>query len=123
MHSFENYSEKSFMKNEINITNRQQELNRLCREPSDRLKETAILSSPSAGTSAWAVTVQDNCAFNVYDVVNVVIEEPGSEPIPQGITVQAINLAEPFDQQGTLPIGSYVIIFRLGTRYVFYAKP
>lgn len=111
------------MKNEINTINREQELNRLCREPSDRLKETAILSSPSAGTAAWSVIIQSNYCCNVYNVVNVVIGEPGNEPIPQGITVHAINLAEPFDQQGTLANGTYVIIFRLGTKYVFYAKP
>ncbi len=111
------------MKNEINATNRRQELDRLCREPSDRLKETAILSSPGAGTSIWTVKILNSYSYNVYNVVNVVIGEPGSEPVSRGIEAQAVNLAESFDQQGTLSSGTYVIMFRLAGRYVFYAKP
>jgi hypothetical protein len=111
------------MKNEINTTNREQELNRLCREPFDRFKENAILSSPGAAASAWMVRIQDNYLYNVYNVVNVVIGEPGTEPVARGIQAQAFNLAEPFDQQGTLSSGMYVIIFRLENKYVFYAEP
>jgi len=119
----ENYSEKKAMNSQINTTNREQELNRLCREPSDRLKETAILSSPGSATSAWTVKIQSNLSYNVYNVVNVVIGEPGCEPVVRGMQAQAVNLAEPFDQQGVLAYGTYVIIFRLGNTYVFYAKP
>ena len=110
------------MKNQINITNREQELNRLCREPSERLKETAILRSPGSGTSSWPARILYNSSYNVYNVVNVLIGEPGSEPVARGIEAQAVNLAEPFDQQGTLSSCTYVIIFRLGSKYVFYAK-
>ncbi len=111
------------MNNEINITNRQQELDRLCREPLARLKENAILSSPGTGTQAFAVKIQSNSSYNLYNVINVIFGEPGSEPVVMGMDTQAINLAEPFDQQGTLSTGTYVIIFRLGTKYVFFAKP
>jgi hypothetical protein len=111
------------MNNQINTTNREQELNRLCREPPDRVKETAILSSPGSATSAWSVRIQGNFSYNVYNVVNVVIGDPGSEPAARGIEAQAANLAEPFDQQGVLTYGTYVIMFRLGNKYVFYAKP
>lgn len=109
------------MKNEINLTNRQQELDRLSREP-ERLKETTIISSPGANTSAWLAKIQENVSYNVYDVINVVTGEPGSEPVAMGLQMQAINIAEPFDEQGTLSIGTYVIIFQLGNKYVFYAK-
>lgn len=110
------------MKDEITITNRQQELDRLCREPSVRLKENTILSSPGTGTQTYAVRIQSRSSYNVYNVVNVTFGEPGSEPAVMGMDVQAINLAEPFDQQGTLSAGTYVIIFRLRNKYVFYAK-
>ncbi len=109
------------MKNEISQTNRQQELDRLSREP-ERIKETTIISSPGSNTSAWLARIQQNVSYNIYDVINVVLEEPGSEPIAMGLQAQAINIAEPFDEQGTLPIGTYVIIFRLGNKYVFYAN-
>jgi hypothetical protein len=111
------------MKNEINITNRQQELDRLCREPSVRFKETAILNSPGTGTLVHTVRIQGNSSYNVYNVANVTLGDPGCEPVAVGMDDQAINLAEPFDQQGTVPVGTYVIIFRLGNKYIFYAKP
>ncbi|MBN1974194.1 MAG: hypothetical protein JW787_11180 [Sedimentisphaerales bacterium] len=110
------------MKNEMNTANQQQELNRLCREP-ERLKETSILSSPGTGTSAWMARIQQNIFYNIYNVVNILIGSPGSEPTAMGIEAQAINLAEPFGQQGTLSSGTYVIIFRIGSKYVFYTKP
>jgi hypothetical protein len=111
------------MNDEINITNRQQELNRLCREPMVRLRETVILCSPGVGTQFIAVKIQSNSSYNVYNVVNVTFGEPGSEPVEMGMYVLATNMAEPFDQQGTLPAGTYVVIFKLGNKYVFYAKP
>ena len=111
------------MRNEINITNQRQELDRLCREPADRLRETSILNSPGAGTSIWTAKILSNVSYNVYDVVNVAIGEPGSEPVSRGVQVQAVNMAEPFGQTGTLSSGTYVIIFRASNKYVFYAKP
>jgi len=122
MHEFKDKPKENFMKNEINLTNRQQELDRLSREP-ERLKETEIISSTGANTSAWLARIQENVSYNVYDVINVILEEPGSEPVAMGMQTQAINMAEPFDEQGTLPCDIYVIIFRIGNKYVFYAKP
>ena len=110
------------MNNEINLINRQQELDRLSREP-EKMKETAIISSPGSNTSAWLARIQQNVSYNIYDVINVVFEEPGSEPFELGMQAQAINIAEPFDEQGTLSEGTNVIIFRLGNNYVFHAKP
>jgi hypothetical protein len=122
MHKFKNKSKENYMKNEINIINRQQELDRLSREP-ERLKESTIISSPGANTSAWLARIQENVSYNIYDVINVVLGEAGSEPVAMGLETQAINIAEPFDEQGTLPGDIYVIIFRLGNKYIFYAKP
>ena len=111
------------MKNEINISNRQQQLDRLCRAPSEKQIDTSILSSPGTSTSIWAVMILSNASYNVYNVVNVVIGEPGSEPVAMGMQTQAVNLAEPFDQQGTLSYGKYVVMSRIGNNYIFYAEP
>ncbi len=111
------------MKNEMNIINQQQELDRLCREPGVRFKETAIFNSSGTGSSSHAVRIQGNLSYNVYNVVNVTLGAPGCEPVAIGMDIQAINMAEPFDQQGTVPVGTYVIIFKLGNKYIFYAKP
>ena len=110
------------MQNEINLTNRQQELERLSRDP-EILSETTIISSPGANTFAWLARIQENISYNIYNVINIVFEEPGSEPVAMGLQAQAINIAEPFNEQGTLSTGTNVIIFRLGNKYVFYAKP
>ncbi len=122
MHEFENKQKENIMRNEINLINREQELNRLSREP-ERLQDTSIISSPGANTFACLARIQELVSYNIYNVINVVLEEPGSEPVSMGLQTQAINIAEPFGEQGTLSIGTYVIIFRLGNKYVFYAKP
>lgn len=122
MYKFTNMSKANFMKNEINHVNKEQELDRLSREP-DRLTETSIINSPGSNTSAWLARILENISYNIYDVVNVVPGEAGIEPILMDLHSQAINIAEPFDEQGTLSIGTNVIIFRLGNKYVFYAKP
>ena len=111
------------MKSEINISNREQVLNRLTRQPSERIVDSAIVTSPGATTQTWAVKIKSNISYNIYNVINIKINEAGSEPAEIGQQIQAINLAEPFDQQGVLGYGTYVIIFRLGNKYVFYAKP
>ncbi len=122
MHEFENKQKENVMRNEINLINRQQELDRLTREP-ERLQDTSIISSLGANTSAYLARIQENVSYNIYNVINVVPGEPGSEPVEMGLQTQAINIAETFGEQGTLSIGTYVIIFRLGNKYIFYAKP
>jgi hypothetical protein len=109
------------MSREINQTNTQQTLEQLSREPSQRTSETAIVTSPGSGMVAWAVKVKSNYSYNFYNVIAVVIGSSGTEPYEIGQERQAANLAEPFDQQGTLAAGTYVLMFRVGNRNVFYA--
>jgi len=52
-----------------------------------------------------------------------VIGAAGSEPSEIGQQTQAVNLAESFLQEGTLPAGTYAIMSRAGDKNVFYAKP
>lgn len=111
------------MIDDANITNNQQLLGRLSREGSAQANETAVVMSPGARTAAWAVKVKSNSSYNVYNVVVVVINAPGAAPSEIGQQVQAVNLAESFTQQGTLPAGTYAVMSRAGDKNVFYAKP
>jgi len=109
------------MSNETNSTNTQQVLEQLSRSPSQRMHDTIMVTSPGAGTIAWAAKIKSNASYNLYNVTVVVISEAGTEPVEIGQQIQAFNLAEPFDQQGTLEAGTYVVMFRVGGKNVFYA--
>lgn len=101
--------------------NTQQVLEQLSRAPSDRAGDTTMVTSPGAGTIAWAAKVKGNCSYNLYNVITVVIGDAGTEPVEIGQQRQAFNLAESFSQQGTLTTGTYIVMFRVGNRNVFYA--
>ncbi|KPL20745.1 MAG: hypothetical protein AMJ75_11290 [Phycisphaerae bacterium SM1_79] len=109
------------MSKQINQANAQQVLEQLSRAPSQRTSETAVVTSPGAGAIAWAAKVKSNYSYNFYNVVTVVVSSPGTEPYEIGQQTQAANLAEPFDQQGTLAAGTYVVMFRVGNKNIFYA--
>ena len=94
-------------------------LSRLSRQPSERIVDSAIVTSPGAATQTWAVKIKSN----IYNVINIKINEAGSEPTEIGQQVQAINMAEPFDQQGGLSAGTYVVMSRIGDKNIFYAEP
>lgn len=111
------------MSNTANIVNRQQVLDRLCRAGSQRTGEIAVVTSPGARATAWAIKVKSSSSYNVYNVVAVVINDAGSEPTEIGQQTQAVNLAESFTQTGTLPTGIYAVMARVGNKNVFYVKP
>ena len=111
------------MSNETNIINGQQILERLARKGSEQLQEVSVVTSPGARTAAWAVKVKSNSSYNFYNVVAVVIGDAGSIPVEIGGQTQAVNLAESFQQQGTLPAGTYAVMFRVGDKNVFHVKP
>jgi len=111
------------MSNTANIVNRQQELDRLCRAGSQETGETAVVTSPGARATAWAIKVKSNSSYNVYNVIAVVINDDGSEPTEIGQQTQAVNLAESFTQTGTLSAGTYAVMARVGNKNVFYVKP
>jgi len=106
-----------------NITDGQQMLERLARKVSEQLQEVSIVTSPGARTAAWAVKVKSNSSYNFYNVIMVVIGDAGSLPVEIGQQTQAVNLAESFQQQGTLSTGTYAIMFRVGDKNVFHVKP
>jgi hypothetical protein len=102
-------------------SNTQQVLERLSRAPSQRTDDTTMVTSPGAGTIAWSVKIKSNSSYNLYNVITVVISDVGTEPAEIGQQTQAFNLAESFSQQGALEAGTYVVMFRVGGKNVFYA--
>lgn len=105
------------------ITDQQQVLADIARGGSQRRQETSALVTPGGGVSAWAVIIKSRINRNVYTVHAVTVGDTGSMPIEFGEDMEATNLAESYLSQGTLPAGTYAILFRLGERNVFYAKP
>ena len=111
------------MSNGADIVAGQELLARLAREGSRETREISIVTSPGARPAAWAVKVKSLSSYNVYNVCAVVIGDARSLPVEIGQQTQAVNLAESFMQQGQLSAGTYVVMFRVGEKNVFYAKP
>ncbi len=111
------------MSGKMNTLDGRQLLEQLSRQGSQGTDEVAIVMSPGARTAAWAVKVKSNASYNVYNVIAVIISVPGLAPSEIGQEVEALNLAESFTQQGTLPSGTYAVMSRVGDKNVFYAKP
>ncbi len=101
----------------------QQALERLARGGSPEARETSTVTSPGARAGAWAVQVKSHVSYNVYNVIAVVIGPPGTGTLEIGQQVQAVNLAEPFLQAGTLAAGTHAVMFKIGDKNVFYAVP
>ena len=87
------------------------------------MQEVSVVTSPGARTAAWTVKVKSHSSYNVYNVRAVEIGAAGSLPVEIGAESQAVNLAESFLQQGQLAAGTYVVMFRVADKNVFYAEP
>ena len=109
------------MSNGMNVVDTQQLLERLARAGSQETGEVSVVTSPGARAAAWTVKVKSHSSYNVYNVRAVVIGDAGSLPVEIGGQMQAVNLAESFLEDGQLLAGTYVIMFRVGEKYVFYA--
>jgi hypothetical protein len=110
------------MNGQVNIVDSQQVLGRLARD-TDQIQEVSIVTAPGDKAAAWAVKIKSNSSHNVYNVVAVVIGDAGSIPVEIGQQTQAVNLAEPYQQQGTLTAGTFAVMFRVGDKNVFYVEP
>ncbi len=123
MYELENRSQKerTVMNNGMNVVDTQQLLERLARAGSQETGEVSVVTSPGARAAAWTVKVKSHSSYNVYNVRAVVIGDAGSLPVEIGGQMQAVNLAESFLEDGQLSAGTYVIMFRVGEKYVFYA--
>ena len=107
----------------VKIIDGRQILERLSREGTQGAGEITVVTSPGARAAAWAVKVKSLSSYNVYNVIAVVINDAGSVPSEIGQQMQAINLAESFTQQGTLPAGTYAVMARVGDKNIFRAEP
>lgn len=105
------------------ITDERQVLTSLSREATANRKEASLVVSGGAGSPAWPVKVKSHVAWNVYCVRAVALGEAGSVPVEIGQEIEATNLAESFTGEGTLPAGTFALLFRAGERNVFYTKP
>ncbi len=99
----------------------QQELDRLIRKGPQEIDNSPVVTSPGAAAFVWAVKVKSLSSYNVYNVRAVELGEAGAVPIEIGTEMQAINLAEPFTQNGQLTSGTFVVMSRVGDKNVFYA--
>lgn len=85
------------------------------------LDENAFVTSAGGRAVGFVAVVIGKYDYNHYDVRAVEVNGAGSIPVIVGNEVRAVNVAEPFLSQGSLPAGSCVIIFRIADKYVFYA--
>ncbi len=109
--------------NERHITDRQQVLADLARRGQDNRKEIAQAVRTAAPGAAQAVKIIGHLAYNLYTVDPVTLGAPGTTPTQRAEPAEAFNLAEPFLEEGALASGTYVLMFRVGTKNAFYAKP
>ncbi|OHB61524.1 MAG: hypothetical protein A2167_02775 [Planctomycetes bacterium RBG_13_46_10] len=89
----------------------------------ESLQEVSVVTSPGARAAAWAVKIKSLVSHNVYNVCAVQMGDAGSLPVEIGQQMQAVNLAESFLGQGTLPEGTYAVMSRVSDKNVFHAKP
>ena len=109
------------MDNSPGIISTEEVLQRILREDFSQEPEKSRVISPGARTAAWTIKVMSLSSYNVYNVRTVQAGEPGTVPGVMGTETQAINMAEPFLEEGQLPAGTYSIMFRAGGKNVFYA--
>jgi len=103
----------------------QERLERLSRGEGRGLKdEQALVRASGAMVPAWAIKVVSNVEYNVYNVHQVSIADPGVPPTSiGGSETQAVNLAESFTSGGSVSEGTYAVMWRAGDKNVFYVKP
>ncbi len=99
--------------------NSQQMMRKFLRGSIGEREEVSFVESPGARAGAWAVKIKSLSSYNVYNVRRVEIGDAGSLPIEIGEQTQAVNLAEPFDEQGALAMGVYAVMFRVGEKNIF----
>lgn len=106
-----------------NTTDQQQLLAEMARTGSENRREASVVISPGARVTGWAIKVKSHVAYNVYNVRAIVVGDPGSTPFEIGEQMEAVNLAESFLDEGTVPAGKCAIMCRVGGANVFYAAP
>lgn len=108
------------MSDNMNITDSDRLLRRLVRSAAAPA-EKSFVTTPGDRTFTAAAKVISNNSYNLYNVRIVELKDPPTQPILLGGQFTAVNLAEPFNSQGSLPADTYVLISKVGEKYAFYA--
>jgi hypothetical protein len=86
----------------------------------EQMEEVQGVVSPGARTEVFNCKVKSLVSHNVYKVRMVEIPAPGSLPIELGSEMEAVDLSDDFlSPAGDVPIGSIVVVSRVGGKYVF----
>jgi hypothetical protein len=109
------------MSDELMQNEQQQLINRLMRN-SEGLNENAFVTTAGGKIGGFVAKVMSKHDYNHYIVRAVEINPCGFEPTVIGNEVIAVNVAEDFLEQGVIPAGTFVIMFKIGEYYCFYAK-
>jgi len=110
------------MSDELTQNEQQQLISRLMRN-GEGLNENAFVTSAGVKITGFVGKVISKHDYNHYNVRTVELNPCGFPPTSVGSSVIAVNVAESFTSQGTLAAGKYVIMFKLGEYYCFYAIP
>jgi len=105
------------------VTEKQRVLADLAKQDDRTLAEISLLVSPGSTAGPWTVKIESHIAYNVYSVKAVVIGSTGLTPVEVGQEVEAVNMAEPFTSDGVLTAGTYVVMFHVGDKNVFFVQP
>ncbi|MHC4619331.1 MAG: hypothetical protein ACYTEQ_16420 [Planctomycetota bacterium] len=85
-----------------------------------QMQEVQGVVSPGARVQTFSCKVKSLVSYNAYKVRMVEIGPPGSMPVEIGAEMEAIDLSDDFlNPAGDVPIGSIVLVSRVGSRYVF----
>ncbi len=108
------------MSDEITQNEQQQMIERLLRN-GQPMAENAFVTSAGGRNAGFVAKIVSKYNYNHYNVRACELRGAGLYPSVFGQEVRAVNVAESFTAQGTLPAGKYVIMFRMGEYYCFYA--
>ena len=112
------------MSRTTNSVDLQEQLSRLSRAESGIRDESTLVAATGAMAAAWTIKVLSLDSYNRYNVEQVRITAVGISPGPVGGSeTKAFNVAEPFDQTGSVSAGTYAVMWRAGDKNVFYVKP
>jgi hypothetical protein len=108
------------MSDELVQTEQQQLISQLMRN-GQAPGENAFVTSAGGKIAGFVGKIISKYDYNYYNVRTVELNPCGFPPTSVGSSLIAVNVAESFTSQGTLAAGKYVVMFKIGEYYCFYA--
>lgn len=105
-----------------NMINKDQIIGRLLRNDAVAISEKTNVISPGGKANVRSVKIKSLVNNNVYNVIVVNMATTSSLPLEYGNEIEAVNLAEAFDQTGQLSAGTYAIMVQDGDTNVIYVQ-